>query len=76
MEVRISPETILAFIGEYLAAALAVFLLYSPFVVLFVILLLTAGVLRLLAWPFIVLISRLRGKKGADGRSEGTWLFH
>lgn len=68
-------DSILAFIGGYVATAFTAFLLYSPVLVLFVLLLLMAGVLQLIALPFILLFRRLRGK-GSDRRSDGTWFFH
>ncbi len=51
---------IFGFVGGYVATAVIVFLLYSPFVVLFVVLLLAAGVLELMALPLLVLFRRLR----------------
>ena len=69
-------ETILAFLGGYIATAVAVFLLYSPVLVLFAVLLLTAGILQLIALPFIVMIRRLRRRGKSDSPSDGTWLLH
>ena len=68
-------ETILAFLGGYIATAIAVFLLYSPVLVLFAVLLLTAGILQLIALPFIVMIRRLRRRGKSDSPSDGTWLL-
>lgn len=49
-------------IGGYLAGVFGVFLLYSPVLVLAIGLLLAAGMLQLVARPFIVLIRKL-GRK-------------
>jgi hypothetical protein len=68
-------ESILALIGGYLATAFTVFLLYSPVLILVVVLLLIAGILQLIALPFIVLIRRLRGRGKSESPSDGTWLF-
>ncbi|MDQ0679767.1 hypothetical protein QFZ30_003149 [Arthrobacter pascens] len=68
-------ETILAFLGGYIATAVGVFLLYSPVLVLFAVLLLTAGILQLISLPFIVMIRRLRGRGKSDSPSDGTWLL-
>ncbi|WP_457963444.1 hypothetical protein M1E17_18705 [Arthrobacter sp. D1-29] len=68
-------ESILALIGGYLATAITVFLLYSPVLILVVVLLLIAGILQLIALPFIVLIRRLRGRGKPKSPSDGTWLF-
>ncbi|PNI09710.1 hypothetical protein CXX84_05590 [Arthrobacter sp. AFG7.2] len=53
---------LLALVAGYLAAAIGVFLLYSPVLVLVLALLVSAGLLQLLAWPVLILIRRLRRK--------------
>ena len=68
-------ESVFALISAYVATAVGVFLLYSPVLALFVVLLLAAGVLQLIALPFIMMIRRLRRKKGADSPPDGTWFF-
>lgn len=68
-------ESILALLGGYIATAITVFLLYSPVLILFVVLLLTAGIVQLIALPFIFLIRRLRGRGKSGSPSDGTWLF-
>jgi hypothetical protein len=65
--------TVLGMIGAYVAAGITVFLLYSPVIVLFVCLLLTAGVVQLLVWPFLVLFRKLRRKPEAP--SDNSWLL-
>ncbi len=67
-------QSILAFIGGYVATAVTVFLLYSPVLVLFLVLLLIAGILQLMALPFILLFRTLRGGGKSDG--DSTWLLH
>ncbi len=68
---------VLSLAGGYIAAAIGVFLLYSPVLVLVVALLLTAGVVQLLAWPFIVLIRKLRRRRHPEPPpSDGSWLLH
>lgn len=64
---------VLGLIGGYVAAAVGVFLLYSPMLVLVVCLLLTAGLLQLLAWPFIAIVRRLRRKP--EPPQDGSWLL-
>ena len=68
------PGTVLALIGGYIATAIGVFLLYSPVIVLMIGLLLTAGLLQLMAWPFIVLVRKLRRKP--ERPQDNTWLLH
>jgi hypothetical protein len=58
----------------YIAAAIGIILLYSPLLVLAVGLLLTAGLLQLLAWPFLVLIRKLRRKP--EPPQDTSWLLH
>ena len=65
---------VLAFIGGYFAAAAGVFLLYSPVIVMVLALLVAAGLLQLLAWPFLSLVRKLRRKPGPP--QDGSWLLH
>ncbi|WP_411373448.1 hypothetical protein ACLH0K_09825 [Arthrobacter sp. MPF02] len=65
---------LLALAGGYIAAGIGVFLLYSPVLVLIVGLLLAAGMLQLLAWPFIVLVRKIRRKP--EPPQDGSWLLH
>ncbi|TLM73585.1 hypothetical protein [Pseudarthrobacter sp. NamB4] len=65
---------VLALIGGYIAAAVGVFLLYSPVLVLVVALLIVAGLLQLAAWPFLFLIRKLRRKP--EPPHDGSWLLH
>jgi hypothetical protein len=65
---------VLALIAAYIAAAIGVFLLYSPVLLLVVGLLLAAGLLQLVAWPFLVLIRKLRRKP--EPPQDGSWLLH
>jgi hypothetical protein len=69
----VDPGAVLALIAGYIAAGVGVFLLYSPVLFLLVGLLLTAGLLQLLAWPFLVLIRKLRHKPKPP--QDGSWLF-
>lgn len=68
------PGSLLALVGGYITAAIGVFLLYSPVLVLVVGLLLLAGLLQMLAWPFIILFRKLRRKP--EPPSDGSWLLH
>jgi membrane protein implicated in regulation of membrane protease activity len=70
----VDPGTVLALAGGYIAAAVGIFLLYSPVLLLMVGLLLAAGLLQLLAWPFIVLIRKLRRKP--ERPQDSSWLLH
>jgi hypothetical protein len=72
--VSVDPGTALALIAGYIAAAIGVFVLYSPVLFLVVGLLLAAGLLQLLAWPFLVLIRKLRRKP--EPPQDGSWLLH
>jgi hypothetical protein len=65
-------QWIFTFVGGYVATAVTVFLLYLPFLVLFIVLLFVAGVLRLMALPFLVLFRRLRGRGKPDSSSGGS----
>jgi hypothetical protein len=67
--------TVTTFIAGYIAAVIAVFLLYSPVLVLFVALLIVAGVIQLLAWPFIILVRKLRRRR-PQPPSDASWLLH
>jgi apolipoprotein N-acyltransferase len=69
-------EWILSFVSGYVAAAVTVFLLYSPFFILFLVLLLIAGILRLLGLALLVLFRRHRGRGKIDSLSDGSWLLH
>lgn len=75
MGVQVDTQSILTFIGGYVATGISVFLLYSPFVVLFLLLLLVGGVLQLIAWPFAVLIRKLRRGRG-NAEYDSSWLLH
>lgn len=66
--------TVLAFIGGYIAAAVGVLILYSPVIVLVLGLLIAAGLLQLLALPFLILVRKLRRKP--DPPEDGSWLLH
>ncbi|MET1087348.1 MAG: hypothetical protein ABWY04_09555 [Arthrobacter sp.] len=70
----LDASAVLALIGGYIAAAVGVFVLYSPVIVLIIGLLLAAGLLQLLAWPFIVLIRKLRHKH--EPPQDTSWLLH
>lgn len=65
---------VVALISGYIATVFGVFLLYSPLLVLAVVLLLIGGLLQLLAWPFIVLIRTLRRKP--EPPQDTSWLLH
>lgn len=66
--------TLLALAGGYIAAGIGVFLLYSPVLVLIVGLLVAAGMLQLLAWPFVALVRKIRRKP--EPPHDGSWLLH
>jgi hypothetical protein len=68
------PAAVLALAGGYVAAAVGVFLLYSPVIALVVGLLLVGGLLQLLAWPFLTLIRKLRRKP--EPPQDSSWLLH
>lgn len=52
--------TIVAYIVGYLAVLVLVFLYFLPGLILFTVLLLMVGLLRVLAQPFVSLMRRLR----------------
>lgn len=67
---------ILEFILGYVATGIGVFLLYSPVIVLLVVLLMAAGLLKLLLWPFSILLRKWRRRKrGSEPPTDGSWLF-
>ncbi|MCU1433447.1 MAG: hypothetical protein JWR71_172 [Pseudarthrobacter sp.] len=68
------PGAVAALVVGYIATVFGVLLLYSPLIILAVGLLLTAGLLQLLAWPFLALIHKWRRKP--DPPQDGSWLFH
>lgn len=68
------PGAVSALIVGYIAAISGVFLLYSPLIVLVVVLLLAGGLLQLLAWPFLALIHKLRRKP--EPPQDTSWLLH
>jgi hypothetical protein len=68
------PGAVLALTAGYIATVCGVLLLYSPLIVLTIVLLLTAGLLRLLAWPFLALIHKLRRKPQPP--QDASWLLH
>ncbi|WP_247040666.1 hypothetical protein [Arthrobacter rhizosphaerae] len=51
--------TIVGYLAGYLATLIAVFLYFLPGLLLFVLLVVTVGLLRLVAQPFLFLIHRL-----------------
>jgi hypothetical protein len=74
MGVLMDAQSIFGFVAGYVAAGVAVFLLYLPFLVLFVVLLLAAGVLELIALPFLALFRGLHGRGKSDDSTGGSWL--
>ncbi|WAH98226.1 hypothetical protein [Arthrobacter sp. MMS18-M83] len=74
MGVMMDAQWMVGFVGGYVAAAATVFLLYLPFLVLLVVLLLAAGFLELVALPFLVLFRRLRGRGKPGSPPGGSWL--
>jgi hypothetical protein len=67
-------QSILTFIGGCVATATTMFVLYLPFVVLFLVLLLIVGLLELLVLPLIVLFRRRR--PGSSDGPAGIRLLH
>ncbi|TQJ39688.1 hypothetical protein FBY33_1710 [Arthrobacter sp. SLBN-112] len=65
--------TILGYTFGYFAAAAGIFLLYLPDIILFLVLLVVAGVLQLLLLPFSILIRKLRRRPPAD--VDASWLL-
>jgi hypothetical protein len=66
--------TISGFIMAYVATLAAVFLLYSPIIVLTVALLLAGGVLQLLLLPLAILIRKLK-RSEPESTMDGSWLL-
>jgi hypothetical protein len=67
--------TVLGFTFGYFATIAGVFVLYLPVVVLLVSLLITAGVLRLLLQPFVILIRKLRRSR-PEPEMDGSWILN
>jgi hypothetical protein len=63
-----------AYIVGYLITAITVFIFCLPAIVLFVILLLAAGVLRVLVWPLELLIRKLR-RHPKETQTDPSWLL-
>ncbi|BCW35157.1 hypothetical protein StoSoilA2_12130 [Arthrobacter sp. StoSoilA2] len=63
-----------AYIAGYLITAITVFIFCLPAIVLFVILLLAAGVLRVLVWPLELLIRKLR-RHPKETQTDPSWLL-
>jgi hypothetical protein len=59
----LNAETIFGFSIGYLAAIVGIFVIYLPYLVLFVLLLIAAGILELLLLPFAILVGKLRRTK-------------
>jgi Flp pilus assembly protein TadB len=70
----VDAGVIVALAFGYVVTAVAALVLYSPIIVLFVVLLLTAGVLQLLVWPLQLLIRKLRRKK-KEPPGDQSWLL-
>lgn len=69
------PGTILGFSTGYLAALIGIFLLYLPYLVLLVALLIAAGILQLLLLPFALLIRKLRRTKPRSV-PDSSWILN
>ncbi|UKA64454.1 hypothetical protein [Arthrobacter sp. FW306-04-A] len=67
-------QWIFGIVVGYVAAGVAVFLLYLPFLVLFVVLLLAAGILELMALPFLVLFRGFHGRGKPGSSTSGSRL--
>ncbi|UKA69095.1 hypothetical protein LFT44_21480 (plasmid) [Arthrobacter sp. FW306-05-C] len=69
------PGTILGFSTGYLTALVGIFLLYLPYLVLLVTLLIAAGILQLLLLPFAILIRKLRRTKPRP-IPDNSWILN
>ena len=65
---------ILGFSFGYLATIAGVFLLYSPVIAMVLVLLVAAGILKLLLLPFALLIRRLRRQR-QEPDMDGAWIL-
>lgn len=58
----------------YLAVLVGIFLIYLPYLILFVLLLITAGILYLLLLPFALLIRKLRRTRPRPSQ-DSSWIL-
>jgi hypothetical protein len=71
----LNAETIFGFSLGYLAALVGIFLIYLPYLVLFVLLLIAAGILQLLLLPFALLIRKLRRTEPRPTQDSSSWIL-
>ncbi|MGF9648887.1 hypothetical protein AAIH32_12980 [Pseudarthrobacter oxydans] len=69
-----NAETIFGFSMGYLAALVGIFVIYLPYLVLFVLLLIAAGILQLLLLPFTLLVRNLRHIKPRPTQ-DSSWIL-
>ncbi|WP_181365057.1 hypothetical protein [Arthrobacter sp. HMWF013] len=69
-----NAETILGFSVGYLAVLVGIFLINLPYVILFVLLLIAAGILQLLLLPLALLIRKLRRTK-TRSTQDSSWIL-
>ncbi|TPV47652.1 hypothetical protein FJ661_20450 [Pseudarthrobacter phenanthrenivorans] len=69
-----NAETIFGFSLGYLAVLVGMFFLYLPYLILFVLLLLAAGILQLLLLPFALLIRKLRRTRQRPAQ-DSSWIL-
>lgn len=69
-----NAETIFGFSIGYLAALIGIFLIYLPYIILLVLLLIGAGVLQLLLLPFALVVRKLRRARPRPSQ-DSAWIL-
>lgn len=70
-----SAETIFGFSIGYFAVLVGIFIIYLPYLILFVLLLIAAGILQLLLLPFALLIRKLRQTRPRPTQ-DSAWILN
>ncbi|MFE4079825.1 hypothetical protein [Paenarthrobacter sp. YIM B13468] len=73
-ELTVDTGVMTAYIVGYLITAITVFIFCLPAIVLFVILLLVAGALRVLVWPLELVFRKLR-RHPKETQTDQSWLL-
>jgi hypothetical protein len=70
----LNAETIFGFSLGYLAVLVGIFLIYLPYFILFVLLLIASGILYLLLLPFALLVRKLRRTRPRPAQ-DNSWIL-
>jgi hypothetical protein len=70
----LNAETIFGFSLGYLAVLVGIFLIYLPYLILFVLLLIASGILYLLLLPFALLVRKLQRSRPRP-TEDSSWIL-